>query len=204
MQNPVLTFASLVINGLGFTPYETILHTAPSGAVQMLLLWIGLALCYVFRRHRSFVVIIVSIPPLIGSPFLMILTADAGWSLIVTGWLASCTTAVMSILLSLSASHVKGNTKRSITNCMFFIGYCVGCIASPQLWTNKPRSFEGVVTAIVTWCLLIVAVAAYWYICHADNFKQNASQSVVHEAAEQLPVGRDMTDKEDRGFRYRY
>lgn len=120
----------------------------------------------------------------------------------------------MSPLLSLTASNVKGNTKRSVVSCMFFIGYCAGCIASPQLWTVKPRYFNGVVTAIVTWCLLFVVVIAYRVVCQKDNARRDR---VMAERGESLDRDRgegsvvldrnglpktDLTDKEDLHFRY--
>lgn len=115
----------------------------------------------------------------------------------------------MSILLSLSASNVKGNTKRAIVNTMFFIGYCAGCIGSPQLWTKSPRYTEGVITAIVTWCLLFVAVIIYRILCVRDNnardTQANYDTDLRHGEVELDENGlpkTDLTDKEDRNFRY--
>lgn len=133
---------------------------------------------------------------------------------------ASCITSVMSILLSLAASNVKGNTKRAITNALFFIGYCAGCIGAPQLWTNRPRYFEGVITAIVTWCLLILAVIAYWWLCRRENRKRDIrgqfsategegggaavdDENEVMRDSHGAPVT-DLTDIEDTRFRYSY
>lgn len=131
---------------------------------------------------------------------------------------ASCITAVMSPLLSLTASNSKGNTKRAIVSAMFFIGYCAGCIASPQLWTERPRYFSGVVTAIVTWCLLFITLVAYRFVCMRDNAARDRveSQAGVAEGSTASPViegvlldknglpESDLTDKEDRQFRYSY
>lgn len=122
MQSPVLTFASLVIKGIGYDKYQTILYTAPSGAVQILLLWIGVLGCYFFPKNRTLVALVLIIPPLVGNVLLMKLPLNAGWGVIASAWLASCITSVFSILLSLTASNVKGNTKRSVVNAMFFIG----------------------------------------------------------------------------------
>lgn len=119
----------------------------------------------------------------------------------------------MSPLLSLTASNVKGNTKRSVVSAMFFIGYCAGCIGAPQLWTDKPRYFKGVVTGIVTWCLLFVVVAAYRFVCMRDNSArdQRAGGSERQEGGsthEQVVLDKngaprtDLTDKEDAMFRY--
>ena len=89
MQSPVLTFASLVIESIGYTKLQTMLYTAPSGAVQMALLWIGTALVYLFPRQRNLVVLVLIIPPLIGTVFLMRLNLDAEWGLIVASWMVS-------------------------------------------------------------------------------------------------------------------
>jgi hypothetical protein len=124
---------------------------------------------------------------------------------------ASCITAIMSPLLSLTASNTKGNTKRAVVNALFFIGYCAGCIGAPQLWTEKPRYFAGVCTAIVTWCLLFVVVLAYRWVCLRDNAQRdaaaqdNGSREGNHEEVMLDEYGApktDLTDKEDRHFRY--
>ncbi|KAK7417227.1 hypothetical protein QQZ08_011706 [Neonectria magnoliae] len=188
--SPVLSFASLVIKSIGYSQLDTMLYTAPSGAVQIFVLWIGVAFCHFLPRQRTLVVLVLIIPPLIGNVFLMKLDVTTGWGLIIASWLASCITASMSILLSLSASNVKGNTKRSIT--------------------QRPRYQEGVITVIVTWCLLFVAVVAYRRaMCMRDN-KQRDEQasSGLGNAAREVVLDKhgapksDLTDKKDREFRY--
>ncbi|OBR16461.1 Major facilitator superfamily transporter [Colletotrichum higginsianum IMI 349063] len=211
MQSPVLTFASLVINNIGYDKYETMLYTAPSGAVQIGMLWIGVCGCMLFPKNRTLVALVLILPPLAGNVLLMKLSTNSGWGMIAASWISSCITAVWSILLSLTASNVKGNTKRAIVNAMFFVGYCAGCIGAPQLWTEKPRYFNGVVTAIVTWCLLFVEIIVYRYLCSRDNSKRDADLSGAQSSGSghdevTLDAGgapdSDMTDKQDRQFRY--
>ena len=116
----------------------------------------------------------------------------------------------MSPLLSLAASNVKGNTKRSVVNAMFFIGYCAGCIGAPQLWTEKPRYFKGVVAGIVTWCLLFIVVFCYRLVCIKENAARDRTQGqvVTSEGAGEVALDEngafktDCTDKEDVKFRY--
>ncbi|KAI7552348.1 putative MFS allantoate transporter [Hortaea werneckii] len=209
--NAFTKFASLVIKGLGYDKFQTLLNTAPSGAVQIAMLWLGILCCTLLPKNRTFVAMALCIPPLVGNVFLMKLTADDGWGMIVAAWISSCITAPWTILLSLTASNVKGNTKRSIVNTAFFIGYCAGCIASPQLWTDRPRYFEGVVTSIVTWCLLFLATLAYRIVCARDNAnRERVLHGIEISAAgrEQVDLDKsgaakgDLTDKEDSHFRY--
>ncbi|KAF9635023.1 putative pantothenate transporter protein [Lasiodiplodia theobromae] len=193
-------FASLVIKSIGYTKFETMLYTAPSGAVQILMIWLGILGCRLLPTHRCIVILALIIPPFVGNILLLKLSIADGWGLIVASWLASCISAIMSVLLSLSASNVKGNTKRAVVNSLFFIGYCAALIGAPQLWTVGPRYFEGVVTGIVTWCLLVVAVCAYWWLCWAENRRRDR----LGLEAMGVPGGQDVTDKKDLGFRYNY
>ncbi|KAI6263030.1 hypothetical protein MCOR27_000395 [Pyricularia oryzae] len=213
MQAPVLTFASLVINSIGYDRYQTMLYTAPSGAVQIALLWTGVFLCWVMPQKRTFVVLIMIVPPLAATILLLELPLDAGWGVIVASWLASCISAVASPLLSLVSSNFKGNTKRAVVNCLFFMGYCAGCIGAPQLWTERPRYFKGVVTSIVTWLLLAVVVLLYRFLCMRDNTIRDGEVSGSAGTGIEADSGpvtldklgqheADLTDKQDRGFRY--
>lgn len=110
----------------------------------------------------------------------------------------------MAILLSLSASNVKGNTKRATVNTFYFIGYCAGCIAAPQLWKSKaaPRYFEGVVTAIVTWCLLVIVMCLYWFLCRMENQRRDSGGHPY--VGREYRDGEDITDIQDPLFRYSY
>ncbi|KAF2090237.1 putative allantoate permease [Saccharata proteae CBS 121410] len=200
MQSPVLTFASLVIKSIGYTKFQTILYTAPSGAVQILMIWVGILGCWLLPRNRCVVVLLVIIPPFVGNILLLRLTVSDGWGLIVASWLASCISAVMAVLLSLGASNIKGNTKRAVVNTMFFIGYCAALIGAPQLWTKGPRYFEGVVTGVVTWCLLVVAVVSYWLLC----WRENRRRDLLSTDPVRFRKGQDVTDREDLAFRYSY
>ena len=83
---------------------------------------------------------------------------------------------------------------------MFFIGYCAGCIGGPQAWFKPPRYFEGVVLGIVTWCLLIVAVIAYWWLCLKENKRRDREGWFT----QQYEKGQDVTDKQDLSFRYSF
>lgn len=199
------------------------LLTAPSGAVQMVMIWIGMLGCYLLPNNRCLVLILLCIPPLVGNLLLMKLPLSASWGLIVSSWLvsrtqllttnelgskedwqASCISDIMVIILSLSASNVKGNTKRSIVNTLFFIGYCASNIGAPQLWTTDaaPRYFDGVVLNISAWCTTILAISLYWGLCYFDNRRRDQGHAAYPGRVYQ--PGEDLTDKEDNLFRYSY
>lgn len=174
------------------------LYTAPSGAVQGLMIWVGVLGCYLFPRNRCAVILGLIILPFVGNILLFRLSEAAGWGLIVASWLASCISTIMSVMLSLCASNVKGNTKRAVVNTFFFIGYCAGLIGAAQAWFVPPRYTEGVILGIVTWCVLICTVGTYWWLCESEN-KRRDRLGYFHQ---QYEKGQDVTDKEDLSWRY--
>jgi MFS family permease len=218
MCSPVLTFASLVIKNLGYTSGETLLYGSPSGAVQIVFIWIGVVACLFFPNSRSLIVLLITLVPLVGCILLTILPESAGWGMIVASWLASVISSQFSILMSLSASNVRGNTKKSVVNAAFFVGYATGCVAAPQLWTDPPRYRNGVICALVDWglvsnrtfsssCLGIADMISqvyvftpyYWWLCWRENRKRDSLQG---EGMGAFVAGADITDKEDKAFRY--
>lgn len=175
------------------------LYTSPSGALQALMIWVGVLGCYLFPRNRCAIILGLTIPPFAGNILLFRLPASSrgNWGLIVASWFASCISTIMAVLLSLLASNVKGNTKRAVTNTMFFIGYCVGNIGAPQAWTQPPLYRTGVILGLVTWCVLICTTSAYWWLCRRENTRRD--QLGFQQGYEK---GHDVTDKEDLSFRY--
>ncbi|KAH6882355.1 membrane transporter [Alternaria rosae] len=198
---PVLTFASLIIKQLGYTSGDTLLHGSPSGAIQIVAIWIGITACLIWPQKRSLVIIgLVSIP-LAGCIMLLVLPLQ-GWPIIIAAWLGSCISSIFSLTMSLNASNIRGNTKRSVVNTMYFVGYCSGCIGFPQLWTTDtaPRYTAGLIVSVVDWVLLILLMAYYWYHGWSENKRRDKlekeSTVTVYEA------GADVTDKQDLTFRY--
>lgn len=78
-----------MIQSIGYDEFETLLYTAPSGAVQVAFLWMGVFSCWLFPQNRTLVCMAFIIPPLVGSVLLMRLTVEAGWGMIASAWLVS-------------------------------------------------------------------------------------------------------------------
>ncbi|CAG8950023.1 hypothetical protein HYFRA_00004357 [Hymenoscyphus fraxineus] len=198
--SPVLTFASLMIKQLGYTSGEALLYGCPSGAVQIVAIWIGIVACFLFPNRRCVIVVALVLIPLVGCIMLLALPLK-GWPIIVGAWLGSCISSIFSITMSLNASNVRGNTKRSIINTLYFVGYCTGCIGFPQLWstTTAPRYLAGLAVSVASWGILIFLVLFYWFKGSRENQRRDALQEgsiTTYEA------GSDVTDKQDLTFRY--
>lgn len=186
---------------MGYTSGDTLLYGSPSGAVQIVAIWIGIIACLIFPRRRCLVVIGLIMIPVVGCIMLLALPLK-GWPIIVGAWLGSCISSIFSLTMSLNASNVRGNTKKSIVNTLYFIGYCAGAIAFPQLWNTKtaPRYLAGLAVSLVAWGILTALMLVYWFNGTSENKRRDRLES--EGTVELYEPGTDVTDKQDLTFRY--
>ncbi|ETS79376.1 hypothetical protein PFICI_09229 [Pestalotiopsis fici W106-1] len=198
---PVLTFASLMIKRLGYTSAQTLIYNSPAGAVQILAIWAGVIACKLFPRNRCLVVVGLIMVPIAGCIMLLTLPFQ-GWPIIVGSWLGGTGSSIFTITMSLNASNVKGNTKKSIVNTLYFVGYCAGGIAFPQLWSSvdAPRYTNGLICSLTAWGLFVILMFVYWTVAARRN--KSREKMCENHQVNNYEFGADVTDLEDKTFRY--
>ncbi|KAE9566393.1 putative transporter [Colletotrichum fructicola] len=215
LTTPIIKFNATVINGFGYSKFQTMLVGMPAGAVNTTTVWASALIPRWLPGTRVYTGIGLCIVPLLGAILLMTLPAEgAEWGIVVSTWLGGCSSALLSTGASIIASNVKGNTKKSIVSAAFFVSYCVGCIVSPQAWTqdDAPRYRKGCILSIAAMVCLILTFAEYVVIVKAKNKSRDAKVdagkseysagiSWNNEQAA-VDVDSDLTDVQDKGFRY--
>ncbi|KAJ4252311.1 hypothetical protein NW762_010908 [Fusarium torreyae] len=191
----------------------------PGGAFSFATVWMAALGPRFFPNTRVYTCILLTLLPLAGSVTLMLVPvedAQSGntWGIVAATWLASCTSAPLCSVASLMASNVKGNTKKSVVSAGFFISYCIGCIVSPQAWTqdDAPRYTKGCILSIVSLAGLIVGLVVYLFTVIAINKKRDSMGEQGHSEhvggmadggmQTGLSVESDLTDEQDKAFRY--
>lgn len=198
-----IIFSSLIINDMGYDVYKTLEYGSPSGAVQLACIWIGVAALHFFPKQRIIVIGLLILIPIAGNIMLLVLRERGGWGVIVGAWLGSCITSFYSILLSLNASNIRGNTKKSIVNNLFYIGYCVGCVIYPQWWnySKDPTYRNGLIVDIAGWAFFEILIFLYRFKCiHENNRRDKLSEDEIPKYSEDI----DLTDVQDLRHRYSY
>ncbi|KAL2874408.1 hypothetical protein SGCOL_010388 [Colletotrichum sp. CLE4] len=190
----------------------------PGGAISFITIWASALIPRFLPDTRIYTSIGLSVVPLLGSAMLLALPLyGAEWGIVASTWLAACCSALLSSTASMMASNVKGNTKKSVVSAGFFIVYCVGCIVSPQAWTegDAPRYTKGCILSIASWVGLIVTYAVYGVVLRRENVRRDrlAAEGRYEydvggygggEEAVQMGVAvdSDLTDVQDKAFRY--
>ncbi|GKZ80083.1 hypothetical protein AnigIFM56816_004299 [Aspergillus niger] len=216
LTTPIMKYSSTVIHGFGYSTYKTMLVGTPAGAFNFITVWIGAIIPRILPGTRVYTAIGLSIVPLLGSILLMTLPYSGGadWGIVVATWLGGCSSSLISSAASIIASNVKGNTKKSIVSTAFFVAYCVGCIVSPQAWTedDAPRYTKGCILSIAAMACLILTFIGYVFMVKGLNRRRDlkASEGYIEYMADRgdgggrmgVSVDSDHTDVEDKAFRY--
>ncbi|KAF4907627.1 putative transporter [Colletotrichum viniferum] len=208
-------FNATVINGFGYSKFRTMLVGMPAGAVNTTTVWASALIPRWLPGTRVYTGIGLCIVPLLGAILLMTLPAEgAEWGIVVSTWLGGCSSALLSTGASIIANNAEGNTKKNIVSAAFFVSYCVGCIVSPQAWTqdDAPRYRKGCISSIAAMVCLILTFAEYVVIVKAKNKSRDAKADAgksefsagISWNNEQagVDVDSDLTDVQDKGFRY--
>lgn len=123
-------------------------------------------------------------------------------------YLFSCISCDFPLVLSLIASNVAGQTKKTFVDALFFVAYCVGNIAGPQVFiaSEAPRYPTAFATMIVCVSLTIIGIAALRTILVLENKRRDhefgLSEDINNMSQEN---NEDLTDWEQREtFRYLY
>jgi hypothetical protein len=112
----------------------------------------------------------------------------------------------MVVSLSLMASNIKGNTKKSATSNAYFIFYAIAAVIAPQLWQTRdaPRYIKGIIADIVCFGLIILTFAGYAALVERENRRRDRLDlDLAGGHGGEAAVGKkDVTDREDLAFRY--
>jgi len=115
------------------------------------------------------------------------------------------------MIMSLITANTGGSTKRTVTNALFFVSYCVGNIIGPFSFRSSeaPVYRSGIVAMLTAYCVEVVALLAFAFYMALLNKKKDAlcaetGVDIGDRTTRDLTGFRDLTDKENPYFRYTY
>lgn len=193
-----IVFQSLILKSFGYDKFQNMKYGAPSGAVQLCFVWIGVLLVKLISKERALICIALISVPVAGNIMLLCLKKSSGWWVIVGSWFGSVSTCTMTIMLSLISSNVRGNTKKSLCSNAFFVGYCVAIIIYPQWWTGSYRG--GLIVNLIMWGILDLVFVFYRQKSEFENKKK--ARLLKTENVPIAHMNQDLSDKQDLRHMY--
>lgn len=209
----ISVFGSLIIKSFGFSSVNTMLLQSVSGVIQGMTLLGGGLIVAKCPNSATWTQSVFMIPCLIGTCIVKYLPNTPSRNRagrLVAFWIQYSNTVSDIGIFSLMTRNYSGYTKRTTANFVVFVAYCVGMIAGPQFFitTQAPGYETGFRMMIACWVILmILPMVLRWYYQWQNKRrdKRDAEDNAIGKVVEvQNEEFMDLTDKEQRGFRYSY
>ncbi|KAJ5191249.1 major facilitator superfamily domain-containing protein [Penicillium cinerascens] len=216
LTNGVISnFSALIIQSLGFDTFTTLLLNLPIATFQFIVVIVSSLAAQRFRKSRLILVIIGNIVALVGTLLIRQQDTNNKGGRFAGVMLLLASSNIFPLMLSLISSNVGGITKKATVNAIFFLGYCAGNIAGPQMFISKeaPTHQTAFTGLLSLFCLVTAFLALFRLYLDLENKRRDKEQG-KHIDAEQkdgCPVSEpnnegpnlhDETDFENSDYRY--
>ncbi|KAK2594721.1 hypothetical protein QQS21_007571 [Conoideocrella luteorostrata] len=208
----VTTFSSIVVQGFGFSTFDTLLLGSVTYLLQFVLVLFGTCGSSYFRNSRTYFMAFNLAIGVAGAAMVRYVPSDQKWTRFVGTVLAGGYAANFPLIMSLMSGNFGGFTKKTTLNAMSFIAYCAGNIIGPQLFfQNEAPTYQSGFLALMI-CLVIgftmtwvIRFYLIWENRRRDKLVSAEEVAAFEEARHGVMVNlTDMTDKEIPQFRYVY
>ncbi|KAJ5100378.1 hypothetical protein N7456_006430 [Penicillium angulare] len=206
----LVTFAAIIVNGLGFTPLQTTLIGVPTGVVATI--WSILVNIIASRLpgYRCVIIFIAILFPMVASLCMWQLPQGNKETLLGPYYAFYSYWAPYTMTTSLPMANTSGHTKKVTLSAMFFLGYCVGNILGPQLFRSDdaPRYHKGYIGLLASLIVGAISIGLYGLLCKFENSRRDKIQGggPVPRTEDEMreEAFSDKTDQEKINFRYTY
>ncbi|KAI0895479.1 MFS general substrate transporter [Annulohypoxylon nitens] len=134
----ISTFGNLILKDFGFTNFNAILFSMPTGAIQIAII-IGSAWIATRIGRKGIVITGLSCLPTIGTVLMLTVPRnEKNKGVLLLGYyLVQCLGAITPMVYAWSAQNTGGDTKKKTSSAMMFMGMCTGNIIGPLLYNTK-------------------------------------------------------------------
>ncbi|GME85021.1 unnamed protein product [Ambrosiozyma monospora] len=200
------TFSSLIIKSFGFTDLEATFMQFPIGFVSI---FATLICCFLpcYYGERCLIMFTFNIIAIVGLALQITLDNKyKAWKLIGV-YMMKANSATLSLVYNWCAINTSGHTKRLARNALILIAFCLGSLVAPQHFrdSDAPLYVRAKIALIIEMSICAFLCLVLRFVMIRLNKKKDEksielSDNELHRDALFL----DITDIENRNFRYEY
>ncbi|CZR45801.1 uncharacterized protein FPRO_15023 [Fusarium proliferatum ET1] len=204
-NNGLLTFNTIVIQGLGFSVLKTLLLNILPSVFQLVFVLISVIGSTYLPNTRLMFMAFNVIVSIVGAAMVREVDPAHKWTRFMGCALSVSFTANFPMTMAMVSSNFAGFTKKTTVSAMVFIAYCAGNIVGPHLFfpSEAPGYKSGFLAIMI--CLAISAILCIvlrFYLIW-ENKKRDDAGDAIEGPSEGINLS-DKTDREIPQFRYIY
>ncbi|RTE69741.1 hypothetical protein BHE90_015878 [Fusarium euwallaceae] len=208
----ITNFNPLIISGYGFSQAKTVLMATPQAAVAMVAQASMTAVTLFVPNMRCIFWVISSGIAMAGAIMVKTLDPVANRDASLAGvYLMGFYNVSWVMALSLQSSNVTGMTKKSFVSVSAACFYAIGNIVGPQFFleSQRPHYSLGIGAMLCGFAVMMGTGTLYFIICAIENKRRDRKDGAVDSEGTRVTAGLDairddLTDKENKNFRYTY
>ncbi|SCU91197.1 LAMI_0E05072g1_1 [Lachancea mirantina] len=202
----VSTFTSVIISTFGFSNERATLIQMPSGAVSILA---TIACSYLagYIGERAVIMACVCLPSVLGAILLITLGHSQKVGKLFGVYLLNFAPAILPMIYNWNSVNTSGHTKRVTRNALTLIAFCIGNLIGPQMFKAKdaphytPAKIGLIVQLAVAACLCIVL---RFVVVRENKLRDSQTAGIDPVELTRDVTVLDLTDIENKAFRYKY
>ncbi|GAN06036.1 allantoate permease protein [Mucor ambiguus] len=197
LQNGGLTtFSTLLVKGLGFSSFNSIILQIPNGAAAAIFAMVSVLIAHRLQRN-TFTAIATAIISLLGC---ILLAVIPGTPKLIGLYLSWAMTGTSSLILTLVSNNVSGYTKKVFYNAVLIVGQTFGNFIGPLIMVeHQAPSYWG---GIVGFCLANALIVVLLFVLYIMMMREN-KRRLANLPEEETDIYLDLTDKQDKNFIYK-
>lgn len=203
----VSNFSSALIKGYGFSGLTATALQLPTGAIEFVVVFIAGIVAISVKNTRCIIFVLVCIPGLAGLIGIHLIDLHHKWALVGCTWLQFIVGGPVILSWIFLTGNIGGHTKKTIANGFWFTFYAAGNIIGANIFFDRqaPRYKSAIIGLITCYAGMMVIGIVYRFMLVRRNNKRTEEQGEYNDQiARQAVIDgfNDLTDFENRGFRY--
>ncbi|KAK6209245.1 hypothetical protein LQW54_006457 [Pestalotiopsis sp. IQ-011] len=200
----ITAFGPLIINGFGFTKFQSTLLGMPSGAAQVLALWISGYIASRFNGCRHFLMIGGILIAILGSALIYGLSEEHRVGRLLGYYIIVGFSVAFVQGLGIVQANVAGRTKKNVFTSAVFVSYCIGNVIGPQVFLEReaPTYRTGFAVIIGAFAFQVILLVGSYFMNLLENRRRDRAAPNHDESFDTEQSLSDLTDKENPHFRY--
>lgn len=199
----LVTFASIIVSGLGYSTLVTTLLGIPTGIIATLWAWIMAYPAGRFKNSRCVIIASCNLVTMMCAILMWKLPRTNKSGLLAAYYVFYTYWGPYVIGATLPMVNTSGHSKKVTMNALFFMAYCTGNIIGPQVFraNDAPDYTHGYAGLLACLVVAMAAILAYGVMCALENKRRDSAGGKADGSVEAFS---DRTDKEKKDFRYIY
>ncbi|KAL7625986.1 hypothetical protein AAE478_002755 [Parahypoxylon ruwenzoriense] len=200
----VSSYQATIIKGFGYTSKDTALLSIPSGVLSSIsVIGAGVGAAK-FNARGPIVIVLLLAGGILGGSLLAFSDTRNKGALLTGNYLMNMIGAALPLMYSYSAANYAGHTKKVTMNAVLLVSFCLGNIIGPLTFRDRdaPQYLPAKIVVVGSTGVALLGTAALMAYYKYENGRRDRVYGGMRHRQDSEFF--DLTDRENREFRYRW